>query len=103
MGVRREFRKVALLTQEMVSDTIFFLFFIPGSLGAKDAGNVLLLRIFRYFDAAGTTLVVLRQFQSWPGVDEACSAWLSSMGGRRQFRKVAHTAQAMVPDTFFFS
>ena len=103
MGVRREFRKVALLTQEMVSDTIFFLFFIPGSLGEKDAGNVLLLRIFRYFDAAGTTLVVLRQFQSWPGVDEACSAWLSSMGCRRQFRKVAHMAQAMVPDTFFFS
>ena len=25
------------------------------------------------------------------------------MGGRWQFRKVAHTTQAMVPDTFFFS
>ena len=39
---------------------------------------------------------------SWRGVAEACSAWLSSMGGRWQFRKVALTTQAMVADTFFF-
>ena len=42
MGVRQQYRKVALSTQEMAPDTMFFLFFIPGSLGAKDGGNVLL-------------------------------------------------------------
>jgi hypothetical protein len=41
VGVRRQFRKVALSTQETAPDTMFFLFFIPGSLGAKDGGNVL--------------------------------------------------------------
>jgi hypothetical protein len=34
---------------------IFFLFFIPGSLGAKDGGNMLLLRIFGYSDVTGIT------------------------------------------------
>jgi hypothetical protein len=34
-------------------------------------------------------------------VDEARSAWLSSVGGRWQFRKVALTTQVMVPDSFF--
>ena len=34
-------------------------------------------------------------------MEKACSAWLSSVGGRWQFRKVAPTTQAMVPDTNF--
>ena len=53
MGVRREFRKVALSTQEMAPDTIFSLFFIPGSLGAKDGGNVIWLRVFGFSDVTG--------------------------------------------------
>ena len=36
-------------------------------------------------------------------MDEVCSVWLSLMGGRWQFRKVALMTQAMVADTFFFS
>ena len=63
MGVRREFSKVALSTQEMAPDTIFFLFFIPGSLGVKDGGNVLWLKLFGYSDVTGVTFACLRQFQ----------------------------------------
>ena len=59
MGVRREFRKAVRSIQEMAPDTIspfiFFLFFIPGSLGAKDGGNMLLLRVFGYSDVTGIT------------------------------------------------
>jgi hypothetical protein len=47
MGARREFRKVALSTQEMAPNAILFLFYIRGSLSAKDAGNMLLLDIIR--------------------------------------------------------
>jgi hypothetical protein len=53
VDVGREFRKVALSIQEMAPDTIFFLFFIPGSLGAKHGGNVVMLRVFRYSDVTG--------------------------------------------------
>ena len=35
-------------------------------------------------------------------MDGARSAWLSSIGGRWQFRKVAVAIQAMVPEIFFF-
>jgi len=35
-------------------------------------------------------------------VDGVRSAWLSSRGGRWQFRKVAVAIQAMVPEIFFF-
>jgi hypothetical protein len=34
-------------------------------------------------------------------VDGARSAWLSSIGGRWQFRKVALTTQSVLPDTNF--
>jgi hypothetical protein len=37
----------------MAPDNIFFLFFIPGSLGAKDGGNVVMLRVFGYSDVTG--------------------------------------------------
>ena len=37
----------------MAPDTIFFLFSIPGSLGAKDGGNVVLLRVIKYSDVTG--------------------------------------------------
>jgi len=37
----------------MATDTIFLLFFIPGSLCAKDGGNVVMLRVFGYSDVTG--------------------------------------------------
>ena len=37
----------------MATDTIFLLFFIPGSLGAKDGGNVVMLRVYKYSDVTG--------------------------------------------------
>jgi hypothetical protein len=42
-------------------------FFIPGSLGAQDSGNVLLLRPFGYSDV---TFVLLRRFRElvWIGI-----------------------------------
>jgi hypothetical protein len=76
VGVRREFRKVALSTQEMAPDTIFFLFFIPGSLGAIDGGNMLLLRVFGYSDVTGITVAFLRRFRelAWSGLGLLCLA-----------------------------
>jgi hypothetical protein len=60
----------------MAPDTMFFLFFIPGSLGAKDGGNVLLLRVFGYSDVTGITFAGLRQFQelAWSGLGLLCLA-----------------------------
>ena len=63
MGVRREFRKVALSTQAMAPDTVFSLFFIPGSLGAKDGENVLWLKLLGDSDVTGITFACLCQFQ----------------------------------------
>jgi hypothetical protein len=37
----------------MAPDNIFFLFFISGSLGAKDGGNVVLLRVIKYSGVTG--------------------------------------------------
>jgi len=39
----------------MAPDAISLLFFIPGSLGAKDGGNVLFLTLFGYLDVTGIT------------------------------------------------
>ena len=47
----------------MATDNIFLLFFIPGSLGAKDGGNVVLLRVFGYSDVTGIIFARLRQFR----------------------------------------
>jgi uncharacterized protein (TIRG00374 family) len=74
-------------------------FFIPGSLGAQDGGNLLLLEAFGYSDVAGITFALLRRFRElvWIGIGLLC---LALLGGRqREFRKVAQTTQAMVPDT----
>ncbi len=38
-------------------------FFIPGSLGAQDAGNLLLLKAFGYSDLTGMTFALLRRFR----------------------------------------
>jgi uncharacterized protein (TIRG00374 family) len=75
-------------------------FFIPGSLGAQDGGNLLLLEAFGYSDVAGITFALLRRFRElvWIGIGLLC---LALFGGRqRQFRKVAQTTQELVPATF---
>jgi uncharacterized protein (TIRG00374 family) len=75
-------------------------FFIPGSLGAQDGGNLLLLEAFGYSDVAGITFALLRRFRElvWIGIGLLC---LALFGGRqRQFRKVAQTTQELVSDTF---
>jgi glycosyltransferase 2 family protein len=49
-------------------------FFIPGSLGAQDAGNVLLLKAFGYSDVTGVTFALLRRFRElvWIGIGLLC-------------------------------
>jgi uncharacterized protein (TIRG00374 family) len=49
-------------------------FFIPGSLGAQDGGNLLLLNAFGYSDVAGITFALLRRFRElvWIGIGLLC-------------------------------
>ncbi|HEU4685232.1 MAG TPA: lysylphosphatidylglycerol synthase transmembrane domain-containing protein [Nitrospira sp.] len=49
-------------------------FFIPGSLGAQDAGNLVLLKAFGYSDVTGITFALLRRFRElvWIGVGLLC-------------------------------
>ena len=56
-------------------------FFIPGSLGAQDGGNMLLLRAFGYSDVTGITFALLRRFRElvWIGLGLLC---LALVGGR---------------------
>jgi uncharacterized protein (TIRG00374 family) len=56
-------------------------FFIPGSLGAQDGGNVLLLRAFGYSDVTGIAFALLRRFRElvWIGIGLLC---LAMLGGR---------------------
>ena len=56
--------------------------FIPGSLGAQDAGNLLLLQAFGYSDVTGITFALLRRFREvvWIGVGLVC---LALVGKRR--------------------
>ena len=56
-------------------------FFIPGSLGAQDGGNVLLLQAFGYSDVTGIAFALLRRFRElvWIGIGLLC---LSMLGGR---------------------
>ena len=56
-------------------------FFIPGSLGAQDGGNMLLLRAFGYSDVTGITFALLRRFRElvWIGLGLLC---LTLAGGR---------------------
>jgi len=51
-------------------------FFIPGSLGAQDGGNVLLLQAFGYSDVTGLTFALLRRFRElvWIGIGLVCLA-----------------------------
>jgi uncharacterized protein (TIRG00374 family) len=56
-------------------------FFIPGSLGAQDGGNLLLLKTFGYSDVTGITFALLRRFRElvWIGLGLLC---LALVGGR---------------------
>lgn len=60
-------------------------FFIPGSLGAQDGGNLLLLRAFGYSDVTGMTFALLRRFRElvWIVLGLLCLAALgrSQAGG----------------------
>jgi glycosyltransferase 2 family protein len=53
-------------------------FFIPGSLGAQDGGNLFLLHAFGYSDVAGITFALLRRFRelAWIGIGLLCLAML---------------------------
>jgi hypothetical protein len=57
-------------------------FFIPGSLGAQDLGNLFLLKDFGYSEVAGVTFALLRRFREmvWIGMGLLCIAMLR---GRR--------------------
>jgi glycosyltransferase 2 family protein len=56
-------------------------FFIPGSLGTQDGGNMLLLSVFGYSDVTGITFALLRRFRElvWIGLGLIC---LALVGGR---------------------
>jgi uncharacterized protein (TIRG00374 family) len=53
-------------------------FFIPGSLGAQDGGNLLLVKAFGYSDVTGITFALLRRFRElvWIGIGLVCLATL---------------------------
>ena len=61
-------------------------FFIPGSLGAQDGGNLLLLQAFGYSDVTGITFALLRRFRElvWIGVGLACLAMMGKLAGVAQ-------------------
>lgn len=56
-------------------------FFIPGSLGTQDGGNLLLLKAFGYSDVTGITFALLRRFRElvWIALGLLC---LGIVGGR---------------------
>jgi hypothetical protein len=57
-------------------------FFIPGSLGAQDGGNLLLAQAFGYSDVAGITFALLRRFRElvWIGIGLICLAAIGTKG-----------------------
>ncbi|HXV69434.1 MAG TPA: lysylphosphatidylglycerol synthase transmembrane domain-containing protein [Nitrospira sp.] len=61
-------------------------FFIPGSLGAQDGGNLLLLKTFGYSDVTGITFALLRRFRElvWIGIGLLCLAMPGKSNGRQE-------------------
>jgi len=57
-------------------------FFIPGSVGAQEGGNLLLLLAFGYTDLDGITFALLRRFRElvWIAIGLAC---LAALGGSK--------------------
>ena len=66
-------------------------FFIPGSLGAQDGGNLLLLKAFGYSDVTGITFALLRRFRElvWIRLGLLC---LALVGGRAAVLEPPHDA-----------
>jgi uncharacterized protein (TIRG00374 family) len=64
-------------------------FFIPGSLGAQDGGNVLLLQAFGYSDVTGLTFALLRRFRElvWIGIGLLCLATVGKGAMRQEMGK----------------
>ncbi|CUQ65288.1 lysylphosphatidylglycerol synthase transmembrane domain-containing protein [Candidatus Nitrospira inopinata] len=64
-------------------------FFIPGSLGAQDGGNVLLLKAFGYGEVTGLTFALLRRFRElvWIGIGLLC---LAVMGKKKVHGEVGN-------------
>lgn len=58
-------------------------FFVPGSVGAQEAGNLLLLRAFGYSDVTGITFALLRRAREllWIAIGSGCLAIM--MRGRQ--------------------
>lgn len=63
-------------------------FFIPGSLGAQDGGNLLLLKAFGYSDVTGITFALLRRFRElvWIGIGLVCLAVMGKNGAKENHR-----------------
>jgi uncharacterized protein (TIRG00374 family) len=61
-------------------------FFIPGSLGAQDGGNLLLLQAFGYSDVTGLTFALLRRFRElvWIGIGLLCLAMVGKGAVRQE-------------------
>ncbi len=61
-------------------------FFIPGSLGAQDGGNLLLMKAFGYSDVTGITFALLRRFRElvWIGLGLLCLALVGGKVGGEQ-------------------
>jgi glycosyltransferase 2 family protein len=77
---------VTVLTSLSIGGLAVFIkggtFFIPGSLGAQDAGNLLLVTAFGYSEVSGITFALLRRFRElvWIGLGLVC---LMLIGGKK--------------------
>ncbi|MCP9452943.1 MAG: flippase-like domain-containing protein [Nitrospira sp.] len=65
-------------------------FFIPGSLGAQDGGNVLLLKTFGYSEVTGLTFALLRRFRElvWIGIGLLCLAMMGKKTIQRELNEM---------------
>jgi glycosyltransferase 2 family protein len=63
-------------------------FFIPGSLGTQDGGNLLLLKAFGYSDVTGITFALVRRFRElvWIGFGLLCLAMQRRQGPAKDAR-----------------
>jgi glycosyltransferase 2 family protein len=74
-------------------------FFIPGSLGTQDGGNLLLLEAFGYSGVTGITFALLRRFRElvWTGLGLLC---LAMLGWRDAKQNTRGHDPGIVPDPF---
>jgi len=71
-------------------------FFIPGSLGAQDGGNLLLLKAFGYSDVTGITFALLRRFRElvWIGIGLLCLALIGGLPAVSQKQPTHESGQS---------